>query len=87
MTYVKIIGKYKFKKSKRKNKKYDAYDLNDNYIASFGALGYQQYKDKIGYYSDLDHNDKERRKRYYARHKEAKFESPKYFSHKFLWPK
>ena len=31
-------------------------------VIHFGDNRYQQYKDKIGIYSHLDHNDKERRK-------------------------
>lgn len=76
---------YSFKKSKRKNKKYDAYK-DGKYIVSFGDSRYQQYKDMIGLYSKKDHLDKERRKRYYMRHgKDASFESAKWFSHKYLW--
>lgn len=74
-----------FKKSTRKGKKYDAF-LGGKKIASFGGLGYQHYKDKIGLYSGSDHLDKERRRLYYARHgKSAKKYTPKYFSHKYLW--
>jgi len=78
---------YKFKVSQRKGKKYDVYK-DGKYIVSFGSSNHQQYRDKtpIKAYSYLNHNDKERRKRYYQRHgKEAKFESAKYFSHKYLW--
>lgn len=76
---------YEFKKSKRKNKKYDVYK-NNKYITSFGDNRYDQYKDKIGLYSYKDHNDKERKRLYYARHgKKADPESAKYFSHKYLW--
>ena len=77
---------YKFIISRRKGKKYDVYK-DGKYLVSFGAKGYQQFKDKtpLKAYSHLDHNDNERKKRYYQRHgKEAKFESAKYFSHKFL---
>lgn len=76
---------YIFKKSKRKNKKYDVYK-NGKYLVSFGDKRYQQYKDKIGYYSELDHLDEKRRLRYYQRHgKDAVVESAKWFSHKYLW--
>ena len=74
-----------FKKSTRKDKKYDVFK-NGKKIASFGGLGYQQYKDKIGLYTELDHLDKNRRRLYYARHgTTAKKYSPKYFSHRYLW--
>ena len=74
-----------FKKSKRKNKKYDVFK-NNRYVVSFGDNRYQQYKDKIGIYKDLDHGDKKRRDNYYARHgKESRMGTAKYFSHKYLW--
>ena len=74
-----------FKKSKRQNKKYDVYK-NNRFIVSFGDDRYQQYKDKIGIYKALDHNDKKRRDNYYARHgKDARLGSARYFSHKYLW--
>ena len=74
-----------FYPSKRKYKKYDAYD-GDTYLCSFGDIRYQHYHDKLGYYSHLDHHDKQRRKRYYSRHNK---DYPKYsadwFSKKILW--
>jgi len=74
-----------FRKSKRKNKKYDVFK-NNIYLLSFGDNRYQQYKDKIGIYRALDHNDKKRRDNYYARHgKESRMGTAKYFSHKYLW--
>jgi hypothetical protein len=78
---------YKFIISRRKGKKYDVYK-DGKYLVSFGSLGYQQFKDKtpLKSYSHLDHGDKNRRKRYYQRHgRDAKFESTKWFSHKYLW--
>ncbi len=71
----------------RKDKKYSVYDSKTGkYITSFGSIFYQQYKDKIGHYRELDHNDKQRRVSYYQRHgKRAKKDSAKYFSHKYLW--
>lgn len=83
------MNKYIFLKSKKKNKKYDVfYKSTNTYITSFGDSRYQQYKDQTPnhLYRNLDHNDETRRRAYYARHgKDAKFESPKYFSHKYLW--
>jgi len=79
---VKIDG-FDFQKSTRKNKKYQV-KIN-NKTVHFGDNRYQQYKDKIGLYSKLDHGDKERRKRYYMRHGKAVKYSPKWFSHKYLW--
>ena len=74
-----------FKMSKRKNKKYSVYK-DGKYITSFGDNRYQQFKDKIGLYKHKDHNDKERRKRYYLRFgKETTKYTPKWFSHRYLW--
>jgi hypothetical protein len=74
-----------FKKSKRKDKKYDVFK-NNRYVVSFGDNRYEQYKDKIGIYKDLDHGDKKRRDNYYARHgKQSRMGTAKYFSHKYLW--
>tara|TARA_B100000401_G_scaffold13265_1_gene8338 strand:+ start:1833 stop:2378 length:546 start_codon:yes stop_codon:yes gene_type:complete len=77
---------YKPVKSNRKHKKYMV--LTKKGVIHFGDNRYQQYKDKIGIYSHLDHNDKERRKRYYDRHGDKNTknkESAKYWSHKILW--
>lgn len=75
--------------SSRKNKKYKAtikHYTGETVSIHFGDSRYQQYKDKIGHYSHLDHNDKERRKRFRARHKYNKDEySPTYFSWTYLW--
>lgn len=89
---MKIIKKFKYNsdiynivKSNRKNKKYDVYK-NDKYNLSFGDSRYQQYHDKLGEYTNLDHNDMDRRKLYYARH--GDYDKPmtaKYFSHTYLW--
>ncbi|NBX76512.1 MAG: hypothetical protein EBQ92_08150 [Proteobacteria bacterium] len=77
-------------KSTRKGKKYMAYLKNDpSKKIHFGALGYQQYKDStpLKLYSEYDHNDKDRRDRYYARHKKdiVKGFNPGYLSFLFLW--
>jgi len=78
---------YEFIISRRKGKKYDVFK-NGKYLVSFGANDYEHYQDKtpLKAYSHLNHYDKERRRLYYARHGEAaKFESAKWFSHKYLW--
>ena len=77
---------YKPVKSSRKDKKYMV--LTKKGIIHFGARGMKQFKDKLGVYSHLDHNDPKRRERYYARHKERNLkdkERAKYWSHKILW--
>lgn len=72
--------------SKRKGKKYDVYDKLGYYITSFGSIGYQHYNDRIGYYKSMNHNDRERRKRYYDRHgKTNDRTSAKFFSNTYLW--
>jgi len=74
--------------SKAKNKKYSVYVLKDGKkkLIHFGDKRYGQFKDKLGHYSDLDHGDKERRKRYYSRHgKATSKDTAKYWSHKILW--
>lgn len=64
---MELIG---FVKSPKKHKKYRAI-LTDGNMAKyvdFGDKRYQQYEDKIGLYSHLDHLDKKRRVNYRARH-------------------
>jgi len=75
--------------SKAKNKKYSVYVKGKQGKAKlihFGDKRYGQYKDKLKHYSKLDHNDKNRRKAYYARHgKATSKDTAKYFSNKYLW--
>lgn len=78
--------------SRRKNKKYDVYTRDKQYITSFGAIKangtvYNQYKDKIGHYSRFDHNDKARRDRYRKRHEGEQHtkNTAGYFAWKYLW--
>ena len=70
--------------SKAKNKKYSVYVRKHGRkrLIHFGDKRYQQYRD----YRELDHNDPERRKRYYARHgPSGDKNTAKYWSHKILW--
>ena len=76
--------------SKAKNKKYSVYVKSDNKsgvkLIHFGDNRYGQFKDKIGHYSNLDHNDKQRQKNYFSRHGKATTkDSAKWWSHKILW--
>ena len=74
-------------KSKVKKKKYAAILPNGKRV-NFGDKRYQQYEDKtnLKLYSNLDHHDKERRKRYYERHnKDYPKYSADYFSKVYLW--
>ena len=50
---------YKPVKSNRKNKKYMV--LTKSGVIHFGDKRYEQFKDKIGVYKHLDHNDPKRR--------------------------
>lgn len=68
----KIFDNMVFRRSTRKNKKYDVYNMDGKYLTSFGDKRYQQYHDKLGFYSHLDHNDKDRRERYLNRHSKDK---------------
>lgn len=78
-----------FTPSKNKKKKYDVYDKNNyNYITSFGSREHEQYYDKIGFYSHLNHNDKKRRVNYHKRFQtglDVKPNSALYFATKYLW--
>lgn len=83
--------KFTLRPSTRKNKKYDVF-LNINkikkFIVSFGDTRYQHYYDKIGFYKNLNHNDKNRRKRYIQRHKNDNINNPfmaGFWSFQFLW--
>lgn len=87
--FIKRVDNYIFvAPAIRKNKKYSAYTLDGNYITSFGALNYQHYKDRIGYYKDYNHNDIIRRDRYRKRHIHDNLDNPYsagFLSWKFLW--
>ncbi len=76
--------------SKAKNKKYSVYVKNEKTgkpkLIHFGDRRYGQFKDKLGHYKRLDHNDPQRKKNYYSRHGKATSKNtPKYWSHKILW--
>lgn len=86
LLYMQVNG-YIIKVSTRKNKKYDVYK-DDKFITSFGDKRYQQYHDKIGHYSNLDHGDKKRRDAYRTRHRGDKIYDPNYagyWSWHYLW--
>jgi len=66
---------YKPWKNNTKSKvKYFVYVKKDGKVKKigFGHKDYQHFKDKIGSYSSLDHNDEERRKKYLKRAKGIK---------------
>ena len=85
----------KFSISTRKNKKYSVITPSGR-VVHFGDKRYQHFKDKaLGVYSNLDHNDKVRRRSYRRRARGIKNkngkavfldkESPAYYSYRFLW--
>ena len=74
--------------SKAKNKKYSVYVMKNGKkrLIHFGDKRYGQFKDKLGHYKSLDHNDPQRKKNYYSRHGKATDKNTaKYWSHKILW--
>jgi hypothetical protein len=74
--------------STRQHKKYDVYTKKGKYVVSFGDNRYQQYKDKFGYYSYLNHGDSSRRANYRSRHSKDYIDDPSYagfWSWHFLW--
>lgn len=76
---------YEIHVSDKPDKKY--YAIVDDRKVYFGARGYEQYKDKLGYYKAWDHKDKERRDRYYLRHPvNYKKGTADWFAKKILWP-
>lgn len=82
---------------KYKVKIYDGKNKKLKKTVQFGDKRYEQYKDKtpLGLYSNKDHNDINRRKKYRARaskikNKEGKLTykikySPNFFSYNYLW--
>jgi len=78
---------YIVKKSTRKTKKYDVFDIDGKYILSFGANGYAQFFDKLGAYRKYDNNNKIRRDNYFKRFGSHNndLNSPKFWSHEILW--
>jgi hypothetical protein len=79
---------YKPFPSQAKHKKYSVYVKKDGRVKliHFGDLRYQHFRDKLGVYKHLDHEDNKRRERYYTRHGKATGrDSAKYWSHRILW--
>lgn len=85
MDAVRFIDGIYFIKSPIKHKKYRAI-FSDNSSTDFGDNRYQQYYDKIGMYSHLNHYDKNRRRLYRARHNNiGSKNSASYLSYHYLW--
>lgn len=86
-------NKPNFALSSRKDKKYMV--IYKGKVIHFGERRYGQFHDKLGKYSNQDHNDPERRKRYLKRakgikNKEGKLtwnnkEYANYYSINYLW--
>ena len=76
--------------SRNQSKKYDAFEItkdgNIKFLTSFGARRYQHYYDRLGFFKDLNHNDKKRKANYYKRHnKDYEKYSADWFSKVILW--
>lgn len=74
----------------KKFKKYSVFEkIGKNeykYLLSFGDSRYEHYKDKLGKYEELNHNDPKRKENYYKRHGTTdNIKSALYFSNKYLW--
>lgn len=83
MYFGKHLG-YPIHLSDKKDKKY--YALVGNKKVYFGATNYEQYKDKVGYYSKDDHHDLKRKQLYYKRHSvDYPKGSSDWFAKKLLW--
>jgi hypothetical protein len=75
------------------NKKYSVYvksDRGNSKLIHFGAVGYQQYKDRVPgqRYKSYDHLDKKRRARYRKRHATDNIHdknSAGYWAWNYLW--
>ena len=68
-------------------KKYDVYFKN-KYVCSYGDIRYFHYYDKIGYYSNLNHYNEQRRINYRKRHMSDHINDPNfpgYWSYHYLW--
>lgn len=86
---------YKIYVSDKPKKKYFAIKDGTNKRIYFGDSSMQQYYDKFGKYSFLNHNDENRLKRYKSRAKAIKDkygrltynnpDSPNFWSYHFLW--
>ena len=88
---IQIEPGYYIMKAKTKGKKYSIFTKENGkykYLLSFGALGYEQFKDSTPerLYKHLDHNDNNRRRLYYLRHGRTNNKlSAKYWANKYLW--
>jgi hypothetical protein len=87
------VGKYTYEKSNKKNKK--LMTTIDNKVIHFGDNRYEHFFDKTKIWSNLNHNDKERRKNYLTRsafQKDGKGNltkdnplSPNFHARRILW--
>ena len=73
-------------------KKYSVYVMNERTgnkkLIHFGDVRYEQYRDKLGKYKDLDNNDPRRRVLYRKRHARDNINNinyPGYWAYNFLW--
>ena len=69
-------------------KKYSVYVRRDGArrLIHFGDKRYGQFRDRLGHYAHLDHGDRKRRERYFARHGRTKDKNTaKYWANRVLW--
>lgn len=80
-----IFNGYTIHPSDRPDKKY--YAQSPTKRIYFGDPQFQQYRDKIGLFSHLDHRDPQRRRAFLSRFKRCadKPGTPCFFSAKLLW--
>jgi len=71
--------------SKKYPKKY--YAMVNNKKVYFGDIRYEQFRDKMGHYTDLNHFDTKRRTNYKRRHEydRHKVASAGWFADQVLW--
>ncbi len=83
--YINNFKGYDIYLSDKYPKKY--YALINNKKIYFGDMRYGQYHDKLGYYSNIDHFDRNRRSMFWKRHAKSinKIGTPGWFSLHILW--
>lgn len=78
---------YSFSPAHDGKHKYIATEKNTGRSVMFGDINYQQYKDRLGHYSSLDHHDEKRRESFRIRSNRFKDDigSAGWFAYHLLW--
>ena len=91
MVRILTLNDFDYRRSRRKDKKYDVY-YKKNFITSFGGIHpngmpYSQYYDKLGLFREYDNNDDRKRANYKKRHEKDRHNkySAGWFSDLLLW--